>query len=66
MPSARAGTADALRTLLPYATLVTPNLAEAAALTGRPVGDLAAMEDAARALVDLGGRRGAGEGWSPA
>jgi len=42
------------RTLLPLATLVTPNLAEAAALTGRPVRDVAGMRDAARALVDLG------------
>lgn len=44
------------RTLLPLATLVTPNLAEAAALTGRPVHDVAGMRDAARALVDLGVR----------
>ena len=44
------------RTLLPLATLVTPNLLEAAALTGRPVRDLAEMRDAARALVDLGVR----------
>ena len=34
-----AGTAAALRALLPCAALVTPNLAEAAALTGRPVRD---------------------------
>jgi len=40
--------------LLPLATLVTPNLAEAAALTDRPVRDLGEMRDAARALVDLG------------
>jgi hydroxymethylpyrimidine/phosphomethylpyrimidine kinase len=40
--------------LLPLAAVVTPNLAEAAALTGRAVGDRAAMADAARALVDLG------------
>jgi len=42
--------------LLPLATLVTPNLAEAAALTGRPVTDLGGMRDAARALVDRGTR----------
>jgi hydroxymethylpyrimidine kinase/phosphomethylpyrimidine kinase len=40
--------------LLPLATVVTPNLAEAAALTGREVADAAGMERAARALVDLG------------
>ncbi len=40
--------------LLPLASVVTPNLAEAAALTGRPVGDLGTMRDAARALVDMG------------
>ena len=44
------------RTLLPLATLVTPNLLEAAALIGRPVRDLADMHDAAHALVDLGAR----------
>jgi hydroxymethylpyrimidine kinase/phosphomethylpyrimidine kinase len=40
--------------LLPLAAVVTPNLAEAVALTGRDVDDRAAMEDAARALIDLG------------
>ena len=40
--------------LLPRATIVTPNLAEAGALLERAVGDVAAMEDAARALVGLG------------
>jgi hydroxymethylpyrimidine/phosphomethylpyrimidine kinase len=44
-----------LRTrLLPLATLVTPNLAEAAMLTGRRVGTPAEMRDAARALVEAG------------
>ncbi|MFN2608035.1 MAG: bifunctional hydroxymethylpyrimidine kinase/phosphomethylpyrimidine kinase [Acidimicrobiales bacterium] len=48
---------DAVReALLPLATVVTPNLAEAAALTGRPVTDRATMADAARALADLGPR----------
>jgi hydroxymethylpyrimidine/phosphomethylpyrimidine kinase len=42
--------------LLPLATLVTPNLHEAAALTGRPVASQAQMRDAARALLDLGAR----------
>ena len=40
--------------LLPLAAVVTPNLAEAAALIGREVVDRAGMADAARALVDLG------------
>lgn len=56
-PLAAPGVAPTLRAeLLPLATLVTPNLSEAAALTGRPVHDLATMRDAARALVDLGVR----------
>jgi len=46
---------DALRTLLlPRAAVVTPNLVEAAALTGLEVVDRDGMERAARALVDLG------------
>jgi hydroxymethylpyrimidine/phosphomethylpyrimidine kinase len=40
--------------LLPVATVVTPNLAEAAALTGLAVEDRAGMEKAAEALLDLG------------
>lgn len=40
--------------LLPCAFLVTPNLPEASALSGRIVQDLAGMEDAARAIGDLG------------
>jgi hydroxymethylpyrimidine/phosphomethylpyrimidine kinase len=47
----------ALRTrLLPLATLVTPNLAEAEALTGRPVRTVADMREAATALCALGAR----------
>jgi hydroxymethylpyrimidine kinase/phosphomethylpyrimidine kinase len=42
--------------LLPRATLVTPNLAEAGALLERELHDVAAMADAARALVGLGAR----------
>lgn len=42
--------------LLPRATLVTPNLAEAAALSGRPVASEADAREAARAIVDLGAR----------
>jgi len=40
--------------LLPLATVVTPNLAEAAALAGFEVADRAGMERAARALADMG------------
>jgi hydroxymethylpyrimidine kinase/phosphomethylpyrimidine kinase len=45
--------------LLPLATLVTPNLDEAEALTRRRVDGPAAMRDAARALVDELGARAA-------
>ena len=46
---------DALvRTLLPLAALVTPNVPEAALLTGRPIPDLAGMHDAAAALLATG------------
>ena len=44
------------RYLLPVTTVITPNLDEAAALTGRPVTDVPSMRDAARALVDAGAR----------
>lgn len=40
--------------LLPQATLLTPNLQEAAELTGRPVSNPAEMRTAAQALCDLG------------
>lgn len=40
--------------LLPQAVLVTPNLAEAAVLTGRDVGSLDEMREAARQIADLG------------
>jgi len=42
--------------LLPIAALVTPNLSEAEALTGRTVQTVAAMRDAAAALRDRGAR----------
>ncbi len=42
--------------LFPLAALVTPNLHEAEALLSRPVRDLAAMREAARALRALGPR----------
>ena len=46
---------DAMRsTLLPLATIVTPNLYEAGLLLGREVGTLAAMKDAAEDLAALG------------
>jgi len=48
----------ALRDLLPLASLVTPNLPEAAALLGTdPVTDLAGMRAQARGLLDLGAER---------
>jgi hydroxymethylpyrimidine/phosphomethylpyrimidine kinase len=50
--------ADALdvltASLFPAATVVTPNLDEARALTGLPVGDRAGMREAAYRLLDLG------------
>ncbi len=48
---------DALLSLLvPLAAVVTPNLPEAEALCGFPVGDLEGMRRAARAIHDLGAR----------
>jgi hydroxymethylpyrimidine/phosphomethylpyrimidine kinase len=40
--------------LLPRATVVTPNLHEAVALTGRGIKTLAQMKEAARAIFELG------------
>lgn len=40
--------------LLPHATLVTPNLPEAAMLTGHEISDLSGMRSAARRLIDMG------------
>jgi hydroxymethylpyrimidine/phosphomethylpyrimidine kinase len=46
---------EALKTrLLPQATVVTPNLHEAGALTGREIKTLAQMKEAARAILNLG------------
>jgi len=42
--------------LLPLATVVTPNMDEAAALTGLRVTDIKTMKEAARALVKAGAR----------
>jgi hydroxymethylpyrimidine/phosphomethylpyrimidine kinase len=50
-------TRDALRdALFPRATVVTPNLDEAAAFLGRPIADVAAMREAAAALRAFGAR----------
>ena len=46
----------ALNALLPLATVVMPNWHEAAALSGRPVANVAQARDAAHALVDGGVR----------
>lgn len=43
-----------LERLVPLATVVTPNLDEAAILTGGPVGEPAAMERAGRTLIERG------------
>ena len=52
--------ADAVRVLrerlMPLAALLTPNLAEAEALTGREVATIEAMREAARALCGFGAR----------
>jgi hydroxymethylpyrimidine/phosphomethylpyrimidine kinase len=51
------GAPDALRRdLLPLASLVTPNLEEASALTGRAVASVADMREAARAIAGSGAR----------
>lgn len=47
----------ALRTsLLPLATVVTPNIPEAEALTGLTIGSLAEAQEAARVIVGMGAR----------
>jgi len=43
-----------VRQLLPKASVITPNLPEAEVLSNRAIPDIAAMHDAARALLDLG------------
>ncbi|GGM50362.1 hydroxymethylpyrimidine/phosphomethylpyrimidine kinase [Micromonospora sonchi] len=47
----RLGVVEAVERLLPYARVATPNSAEAAALTGAPVTDVAEATTAAKALV---------------
>lgn len=46
--------AKELRTILPYAKLVTPNLPEAQALTGLKIVDTAGMERAAKSIFEMG------------
>lgn len=54
-PLLEAGAVETLtQRLLPRAALVTPNLPEAEALLGRSIEDVAAMQAAARDLLDLG------------
>jgi len=54
-PLLATGAIDVLKArLFPKASLVTPNLHEAAALLGRAVGSEAEMRDAARVVCDLG------------
>jgi len=48
------GVARLVKTLLPLASVVTPNIDEAAALTGLPVGDIEQMKAAARKLHEMG------------
>ncbi len=43
--------------LFPLAAVVTPNIHEAERLIGRPIQSLAAMRDAARAILDRGARQ---------
>ncbi len=53
----RGGALDALkRALLPIAEVVTPNLAEASALVGYAIEDVATMAEAGRDLLRLGAR----------
>jgi hydroxymethylpyrimidine/phosphomethylpyrimidine kinase len=52
----RKGTEILRQRLLPLATLVTPNLAEAAALTAQPVSGIEEMRLAGRELLRLGAR----------
>ncbi|MFU8851040.1 bifunctional hydroxymethylpyrimidine kinase/phosphomethylpyrimidine kinase [Micromonospora sp. SL1-18] len=50
----RLGVVESVRRLLPYAEVATPNCAEAAALTGRPVTTVEEMVAAAEALAATG------------
>jgi hydroxymethylpyrimidine/phosphomethylpyrimidine kinase len=56
-PLLEAQALHALKTrLIPLATIITPNLPEAELLLGRKIEGVAAMEDAACALLELGPR----------
>ena len=48
------GVEQLVKTLFPLASVVTPNLDEAGALTGLPVGDIEQMKAAARKLHEMG------------
>lgn len=48
--------AKELASLLPLATIVTPNIPEASALTGIKIMDMTGMEKAAKALFEMGAR----------
>ena len=52
----RAGEAAIRSRLIPIARIVTPNIAEAEALTGIAIDDASAMRAAARALIAMGAR----------
>ncbi len=45
-----------IRELIPRATLMTPNVYEASVLAGRPIRNLADMQDVAAPLLDLGAK----------
>ncbi|HWL83319.1 MAG TPA: bifunctional hydroxymethylpyrimidine kinase/phosphomethylpyrimidine kinase [Roseomonas sp.] len=51
---AEAAVSTLKRRLLPFASIITPNLPEAEVLTGMPIGDVAAMREAAAKLLALG------------
>jgi hydroxymethylpyrimidine/phosphomethylpyrimidine kinase len=56
-PLLKSDAVNALKTqLLPFATVVTPNLHEAQVITGRTLTNVEQMRDAARAIYDLGAR----------
>jgi hydroxymethylpyrimidine/phosphomethylpyrimidine kinase len=52
-----AAQAALVRHLFPLAEVVTPNIHEAQRLIGRPIETIAAMKDAARAILELGARQ---------